>query len=163
MLGSLRHALSRLLPSSSKTAAASASPTSLSVFARTMATKKSGGTGGVTRTSNPKYLGLKVYGDQFAKAGSIIMRQRGLKYRPGENVGIGRDFTLYAKKAGWVEFMHRRLPKPTSWIHVREGTREEHMARVAKRVEMRKTPRRVGVWEQLQAGAYAERGAPPPP
>lgn len=60
------------------------------------ASKKAGGTGGVTRTSNPKYLGVKIFGDQKAAAGNIILRQRGHRWVPGENVGIGRDHTLYA-------------------------------------------------------------------
>jgi large subunit ribosomal protein L27 len=121
------------------------------------ASKKSGGSGGVTRTSNPKYLGLKVYGDQFAKAGAIIMRQRGAKYKPGENVGIGRDFTLFAKLDGYVEFTRRSLPKPRTWIHVRPGTAEEHAERVRLRVEARNNPSRMGVWHKTQAGVFADR------
>ena len=81
---------------------------------------------GRSRTSNPKYLGIKIYGDQFAKAGSTIMRQRGARYKPGENVGIGRDYTLFAKCAGFVEFQYSRLmpsgkPAKKKWtiIHVR--------------------------------------------
>ena len=57
------------------------------------------------RDSNPKYLGVKAYDGQFLKAGSIIVRQRGTKIRPGKNVGLGRDFTLYAKCDGVVEFV----------------------------------------------------------
>ena len=90
------------------------------------ASKKSGGGSGRSRTSNPKYLGIKIYGDQFAKAGSTIMRQRGARYKPGENVGIGRDYTLFAKCAGFVEFQYSRLmpsgkPAKKKWtiIHVR--------------------------------------------
>ena len=56
------------------------------------------------RDSNPKYLGVKLYGGQFARAGRIIVRQRGTKLRPGENVGMGRDFTLFALKDGVVQF-----------------------------------------------------------
>lgn len=130
-------------------------------LARTMATKKGGsGSGGQTRTSNPKYLGIKVYGDQFAQAGGIIMRQRGAKYKPGENVGIGRDYTLFAKCEGWVEFQRRSLPKPRVWIHVRKGTAEEHRERVRQRVEKRNTPTRPGSWTLLQAGKLAYRGEP---
>ena len=123
------------------------------------ATKKTGGTGGVSRTSNPKYLGLKIYGDQFAKAGSIIMRQRGARYKPGENVGIGRDYTLYALVDGFVEFTRRRLPKPRTFIHVRAHSAEEHQARVAARVHARNHPAREGVWHKTQGGAFADRFA----
>ena len=51
-----------------------------------------------------KRLGLKAYGDQFVKAGSIILRQRGTKMHPGTNVGIGKDHTLFAKTDGKVSF-----------------------------------------------------------
>ena len=121
------------------------------------ATKKTGGSGGVSRTSNPKYLGLKVYGDQFARAGAIIMRQRGARYKPGENVGIGRDYTLYALVDGFVEFTRQRLPRPRTWIRVVPGTAEQHRARVAARVERRNNPTRMGVWQKTQAGMFAER------
>ncbi|MCK5843560.1 MAG: 50S ribosomal protein L27 [Victivallales bacterium] len=56
------------------------------------------------RDSNPKMLGVKVYGSQAIRAGGIIMRQRGTKFHPGKNVGLGRDFTLFALKDGVVEF-----------------------------------------------------------
>jgi len=124
------------------------------------ATKKTGGSGGVTKTSNPKYLGIKIYGDQFAKGGAIIMRQRGARYKPGENVGIGRDYTLYAMVDGFVEFTRRRLPRPQTWIHVRTSTREEHQARVAARVHARNNPSRQGLWHKTNTGAFADRFAP---
>ena len=73
------------------------------------ATKKAGGTGGVTRTSKPKYLGVKILGDQPAKAGSIIVRQRGTKYYPGQNVGLGKDHTIFATQDGAVKFHTGRL------------------------------------------------------
>jgi large subunit ribosomal protein L27 len=56
------------------------------------------------RDSNPKYLGVKRYGGQAVRAGSIIVRQRGSKFRPGRNVGMGRDHTLFALADGRVEF-----------------------------------------------------------
>lgn len=138
-------------------------------------TKQTGGTGGVPGNgARPKYLGIKIYGDQFAKAGNIIMRQRGLRYAPGENVGIGRDYTLFAKCDGWVEFQRKRLPKKRTWIHVRLGTKEEHRERVVERVTARNLkngdgggdPSRMGPWHKTQLGLFAERGAPrpsPPP
>ena len=66
------------------------------------ATKKTGGSAGKSRTSNAKYLGIKIYGDQFAKAGAIIMRQRGARYKPGENKSwafVTLDTTGNATKA----------------------------------------------------------------
>ena len=128
-------------------------------------TKTSSGTSKKTGKSNPKYLGIKVYGDQFAKAGSIIMRQRGARYRPGENVGIGRDYTLFAKINGFVEFVRKRVGKYNNspvktWIHVLPHSQEEHMARVAKRVADRKERWRNGLWHRTQRGEFADRGAP---
>ncbi len=69
-----------------------------------MAHKKGGGTSRNGRDSNAQRLGVKAYSGQMIKAGSIIMRQRGTKYYPGANVGIGADHTLFAKTAGFVVF-----------------------------------------------------------
>jgi large subunit ribosomal protein L27 len=83
-----------------------------------MAHKQGTGTSKNGRDSNPKYLGVKLYGGQVAKAGSIIVRQRGTRFKPGQNVGCGRDYTLFALIDGVVQFdrtVQRRvhvLPKP---------------------------------------------------
>jgi large subunit ribosomal protein L27 len=69
-----------------------------------MAHKKAGGSSRNGRESHAKRLGLKAFGDQFVKAGSIILRQRGTTMHPGENVGIGKDHTLFAKVDGKVNF-----------------------------------------------------------
>ena len=69
-----------------------------------MAHKKGQSSSRNGRDSNPKYLGVKVYGGQTIKAGGIIMRQRGTKFHPGRNVGCGRDFTLFALIDGIVTF-----------------------------------------------------------
>ncbi len=69
-----------------------------------MAHKKAGGSTRNGRDSNPKYLGVKRYGGQVINAGTIIIRQRGTKFHPGRNVGIGKDHTLYALVAGKVVF-----------------------------------------------------------
>ena len=69
-----------------------------------MAHKKGQSSSRNGRDSNPKYLGVKAYGSEFVSAGSIIVRQRGTRFRPGKNVGCGRDFTLYALCDGTVEF-----------------------------------------------------------
>jgi large subunit ribosomal protein L27 len=69
-----------------------------------MAHKKGQGSSRNGRDSNPKYLGVKAYGGQSVTAGSVIVRQRGTKFHPGRNVGMGRDHTLFALSAGRVEF-----------------------------------------------------------
>jgi large subunit ribosomal protein L27 len=69
-----------------------------------MSSKKGVGSSKNGRDSKAKYLGVKISGGQRAKAGSIIVRQRGTKYKPGLNVGMGKDFTLFAKIDGIVEF-----------------------------------------------------------
>lgn len=71
--------------------------------------RKRGGSGAKNgRDSNPKYLGVKAYGGESVKAGSILVRQHGTKIHPGKNVGCGSDYTLYAKVAGKVRF-HERM------------------------------------------------------
>ena len=69
-----------------------------------MAHTKSQGSTTNGRDSNSKRLGVKAYGGQKVTAGSIIVRQRGTRYHPGNFVGIGSDFTLFAKRNGIVEF-----------------------------------------------------------
>ena len=76
-----------------------------------MAHKKAGGSTRNGRDSNPKYLGVKCFGGEAVIAGNIIVRQRGTEFHAGENVGIGRDHTLYALSDGKVEFKKRGLPK----------------------------------------------------
>ena len=69
-----------------------------------MAHKKGQGTSRNGRDSNSKRLGVKKFGGEAVLAGNIILRQRGTKYHPGKNVGLGRDFTLFALSDGKVEF-----------------------------------------------------------
>jgi large subunit ribosomal protein L27 len=69
-----------------------------------MASKKGGGSSRNGRDSNPQYLGIKTFGGEQVKAGSILVRQRGTKFHPGFNVGLGRDHTLFAKVSGIVKF-----------------------------------------------------------
>jgi large subunit ribosomal protein L27 len=69
-----------------------------------MAQKKGGGSTRNGRDSQPKMLGVKAYGGESIAAGSIIVRQRGTKFHPGNNVGIGRDHTLFALVDGKVSF-----------------------------------------------------------
>lgn len=72
-----------------------------------MAHKKAGGSTRNGRDSESKRLGVKRYGGEEVGAGSIIVRQRGTKFHAGDNVGIGRDHTLFAKANGVVEFVER--------------------------------------------------------
>ena len=69
-----------------------------------MASKKGVGSTRNGRDSNPKYLGVKIFGGQAIEAGNIIIRQRGTEYHRGANVGMGRDHTLFAKITGKVVF-----------------------------------------------------------
>jgi len=69
-----------------------------------MAQKKGGGSTRNGRDSKPKMLGVKAFGGQLVSAGSIIVRQRGTKFHPGVNVGVGKDHTLFALVDGHVSF-----------------------------------------------------------
>ena len=69
-----------------------------------MAHKKAGGSTSNGRDSNAKRLGVKRYGGQLVSGGSILVRQRGTRIRPGTNVGLGRDYTLFAKIDGQVKY-----------------------------------------------------------
>ena len=69
-----------------------------------MAHKKAGGSSRNGRDSNAPNLGIKRFGGQFVRSGTIIVRQHGTRFRPGHNVGLGRDYTLYALLDGFVEF-----------------------------------------------------------
>jgi large subunit ribosomal protein L27 len=69
-----------------------------------MAQKKGGGSTRNGRDSQPKMLGVKAFGGELISAGSIIVRQRGTKFHPGTNVGVGRDHTLFALVDGHVKF-----------------------------------------------------------
>lgn len=73
-----------------------------------MAHKKAGGSAKNLTDSNPQYLGIKLYAGETATAGSIIVRQRGTKILAGNNVGIGKDHTLFALKGGIVDFSEKR-------------------------------------------------------
>jgi large subunit ribosomal protein L27 len=73
-----------------------------------MAHKKGQGASRNGRDSQPKYRGVKKFGGQTVRAGSIIVRQCGTRFRPGRNVGLGRDYTLFALCGGKVKFETRR-------------------------------------------------------
>ena len=73
-----------------------------------MAHKKGVGSSRNGRDSNPQMLGVKRFGGQFVTGGSILVRQRGTRFKPGRNVGLGSDDTLYARIDGFVRFERRR-------------------------------------------------------
>ncbi|MCC7318506.1 MAG: 50S ribosomal protein L27 [Bacteroidales bacterium] len=81
-----------------------------------MAHKKGAGSSNNGRESESKRLGVKIYGGQFAKSGNIIIRQRGTKHHPGNNVGIGKDHTIFALVDGTVEF--RKKHDDRSYISI---------------------------------------------
>ncbi len=87
-----------------------------------MAHKKGEGSVKNGRDSNSKRLGVKIFGGQPAIAGNIIVRQRGTQYHPGKNVGVGRDFTLFALQDGIVEFRKTRDNKTTISVAEAEAT-----------------------------------------
>jgi large subunit ribosomal protein L27 len=76
-----------------------------------MAHKKGEGSVKNGRDSQSKRLGVKIFGGQAAEAGNIIIRQRGTEYHPGKNVGVGRDFTIFALTDGVVEFRKTKADK----------------------------------------------------
>ena len=76
-----------------------------------MAHKKAGGSTRNGRDSNPKFLGIKKYGGEAVLAGNILVRQRGTRFRAGDNVGVGRDHTLFALKDGKVHFTTKGSPQ----------------------------------------------------
>ena len=83
-----------------------------------MAHKKAGGSTRNGRDSNAKRLGVKLFGGQQVNAGGIIVRQKGTKFFPGANVGMGSDFTLFAKANGVVQFQEKKQKKYDGRIFV---------------------------------------------
>ena len=85
-----------------------------------MATKKAAGSSKNLKDSQPKYLGVKLYGGEKALAGAIIVRQRGSKIMPGNNVKMGKDHTLYAVAEGIVTFGTKRKIQIDNTIKVKK-------------------------------------------
>ena len=84
-----------------------------------MAQKKGGGSTRNGRDSQPKMLGVKVYGGQVIPAGSIIVRQRGTRFHAGTNVGMGKDHTLFATTTGTVEFQKKANDRMYVTVHAK--------------------------------------------
>ena len=85
-----------------------------------MAHKKAGGSSKNGRDSESKRLGIKLFGGQAARAGNIILRQRGTRFHPGVNVGCGRDHTLFATTDGFVKF-ERKGPRHRRTVSIVSG------------------------------------------
>lgn len=85
-----------------------------------MSTKKAGGSTRNGRDSIAKRLGVKIFGDQYALTGSILVRQRGTKFHPGKNVLRGNDDTLYAKTEGIVKFLKKKTRDFTGKLVTRQ-------------------------------------------
>lgn len=85
-----------------------------------MAHKKAGGSTRNGRDSNPKMLGVKRFAGQQVRAGTIIVRQRGTHFHPGQNVGLGRDHTLYAEVDGFVVFASKKGPKKRTFVGIEQ-------------------------------------------
>ncbi len=91
-----------------------------------MAHKKGAGSSRNGRESHSKRLGVKIFGGQFAKAGNIIVRQRGTQHHPGTNVGLGKDHTLFALVDGTVAF--KKGMKDRSVVHIVPTAAQEPVA-----------------------------------
>ena len=87
-----------------------------------MAHKKAGGSSRNGRDSQAKRLGVKVFGGERVNAGQILVRQRGTRVHPGENVGIGRDHTLYARVAGQVQYRVRGVDNNNTVSVIKESS-----------------------------------------
>lgn len=84
-----------------------------------MAHKKAGSSTALGRDSVAKRLGVKLFGGEMAKIGSIIVRQRGMSFKPGKNVRAGKDYTLYAVKEGVISFTWKKTPDFTGKLRKR--------------------------------------------
>jgi large subunit ribosomal protein L27 len=89
-----------------------------------MAHKKGAGSSSNGRESHSKRLGIKIYGGQFAKSGAIIVRQRGTVHSAGDNVGMGKDHTLFALADGVVQFTRKRQDR--SYVSVVPAAEENN-------------------------------------
>ncbi len=109
-----------------------------------MAHKKGQGSTRNGRDSESKRLGVKRFGGQFVKAGNIIVRQRGTKHHPGRNVGLGKDYTLFALVDGYVFFEKKRNNR--SYVSVLSKEEYEKAMQVKKEREQKK---RTKILEQI--------------
>ncbi len=133
-----------------------------------MAHKKGVGSSDNGRDSNSKRLGVKLFGGELARSGNIIVRQRGTKFHPGENVGMGRDHTLFALIDGTVQFRTRRknrtfvniLDTPTEVVTAPKKARSAKKA-VAPKVAEIKTPSKAAAKASPKAASKPKAAAKP--
>jgi len=124
-----------------------------------MAHKKGVGSSANGRESESKRLGVKIFGGQAAIAGNIIVRQRGTKHHPGNNVGIGKDHTLFALTDGLVEFRRRKNNRSfVSIVPFEEAVKVEKKAVEAKTTKAPAKPKA----EKAPAKAKAEKAPAKP-
>ncbi|CAD7705273.1 unnamed protein product [Ostreobium quekettii] len=95
------------------------------------ATKRAGGSTKNSKDSHPKYLGVKMWGGEWAIAGNIVVRQRGTKFHPGNNMGMGKDHTLFALVDGQVRFSHDKV-KGRSFVNIDPGTPPAKLHKLSK-------------------------------
>lgn len=119
-----------------------------------MAHKKGVGSTDNGRDSHSKRLGVKLFGGQFAKAGNILIRQRGTKFHAGDNVYMGRDFTLHARVDGYVVFKKKRLDRTFVSILPDLEQVQETVAKIAKSAP--KAEKKAPVAKAKPAAAKAE-------
>src|SRR5690606_14791001 len=124
-----------------------------------MAQKKGVGSSRNGRDSNPKYLGVKIYGGQVVEAGNIIVRQRGTQFHPGQGVGLGRDHTLFALVDGVVDFSVKG-PKKRRTVSVVPAARGRSRAR---RSRIGRSRTRLDGAAPPGPGVSGPRGPGPPP
>ena len=120
-----------------------------------MAHKKGVGSSKNGRESESKRLGVKIYGGQFAKAGNILIRQRGTTHNPGENVGMGKDHTLFALIDGTVVF--KKKVKNRSYVSVQPIVEVDVAVAEAPEVKAPKAKKTVVVEEPVAATVEAEK------
>ena len=125
-----------------------------------MAHKKGVGSSDNGRDSNPKFLGVKLFGGQYAKAGNILVRQRGTRFHPGDNVYMGRDFTLHAKVEGHVKFKTKRLGRTFVNILPLDGVAETVAPIKKAKAAPKSTPAPAAVAPKASAPAAPKAAAP---
>ena len=123
-----------------------------------MAHKKGAGSTDNGRDSKAKYLGVKMYGGQFAKAGNILVRQRGTQFHPGDNVYMGKDYTLHASIAGIVTYKRSKDDKRIVFIAPAESRVAAVTATVAP-AKVAAAPVEQPVAEAPKKAAKADKGA----
>ena len=123
-----------------------------------MAHKKGAGSTDNGRDSKAKYLGVKMYGGQFAKAGNILVRQRGTQFHPGDNVYMGKDYTLHASIAGIVTYKRSKDDKRIVFIAPAESRVAATTATVAP-AKVAAAPVEQPVAEAPKKAAKADKGA----